>query len=98
MDLLSKPKFMNDDKEWDPVYRRSANEDHTVELSCRAEGVPYVTVQWYKNGIQMTQNGSHLIDNATSRVYRYNDEYNIRLLTIGDIDMDDNGTYTCMLV
>ena len=68
-------------------------EGDTVSLACTASGRPYPTIQWYKDGVLLT-------NESLTSVYNEEFESNGLLFTssileLCSVDEDDIGTYSC---
>ena len=69
-------------------------EGDTVSLVCTATGRPFATIQWYKDGIELT-NGS------LTSIYNEQFEGNGLLFTTSILEVcsvgsEDSGTYSCI--
>ena len=69
-------------------------EGDTVALACTATGRPYPTIQWYRDGILLTNESLTTI---------YNEEveengllFTTSILEVCSVGADDRGTYSCV--
>lgn len=69
-------------------------EGDTVALACTATGRPYPTIQWYKDGVLLTNESLTTI---------YNEEieqnglfFTTSILEVCSVGADDRGTYSCV--
>ena len=91
LDLLMEPRFVDED--WRAEYHFDASKNQNHSLNCHVEGVPFVTVTWYKYGVQLIRENDKLIDTQSKRVYEYHKHFDI--LYLNNIDVVDEATYTC---
>ena len=71
-------------------------EGDTVQLVCTATGRPYPMIQWYKDGVLITNDTSSL-----TSIYNEQSESNDLLFTssileVCSVGADSSGTYSCL--
>ena len=73
------------------VTRPSENvnvvEGNTVTITCNVEGGTPATLDWYRNGIELTENGNIGIAHTSMRSV---------VLTLRNVTSSDNGLHTCV--
>jgi hypothetical protein len=69
-------------------------EGDTVALACTATGRPYPTIQWYKDGVLLTNES--LIAIYTEEVEQNGLLFTTSILEVCSVGADDRGTYTCV--
>ena len=70
-------------------------EGDTVTFACSASGRPYPTIQWYKDGVMLTN------DSQLTSIYNEEFENSGLLFTSSILELcgvgeDDSGTYSCV--
>ena len=74
------------------VTRPSRNVDvvegNTVTITCTVEGGTPATLDWYRNGMELTENGSIGIAHTSMRSV---------VLTLRNVTSSDNGDHTCVI-
>ena len=78
-----------------PNTTEPLNEGNTALLVCIAVGVPYPSIQWYKDDELITWNGS------LTSVYDETSEHSTLLFTTSILELcslngNDTGTYSCI--
>ena len=69
-------------------------EGDTIALACTATGRPYPTIQWYKDGVLLT-NGS-LISIYDEQFENGGLLFTSSILEVCSVGIADNGTYSCV--
>jgi hypothetical protein len=65
-----------------------------VALACTATGRPYPTIQWYKDGVLLTNES--LIAIYTEEVEQNGLLFTTSILEVCSVGADDLGTYSCV--
>ena len=69
-------------------------EGDTVALACTATGRPYPTIQWYKDGVLLTNESLTTIYNE--EVEQNGLFFTTSILEVCSVGADDRGSYSCM--
>ena len=69
-------------------------EGDTVALACTATGRPYPTIQWYKDGVLLTNESLTTIYNE--EVEQNGLLFTTSILEVCSVGADDRGSYRCV--
>ena len=69
-------------------------EGNTVAVACTATGHPYPTIQWYRDGVLLTNESLTMIHNEV--VEQNGVLFTASILEVSSVGADDRGSYRCV--
>ena len=77
-----------------PNVTNPFTEGDTMAIACTATGRPYPTIQWYKDGVLLTNKSLTTIYN--DKVEQNSLLFTTSILEVWSVGADDRGTYSCV--